>query len=1044
MFSNAAQVLDVCEHYVCTPEGETARQVALVFAKDMQGKLHRVIIHGLEHELCVAVSNSFQAEEAQTLAADLNDHLLQRRGKCRVQGSPRCMCPSQVAKKEYDNGWSKGCLEACLQRRLTDQRAVLSADLVMRRGFTGYEPEERPFLKFKFTRSYYASYGAAQYLTDHFKHDGLAPRYKGIYQMPTKFSESFINQTKIAGFDWVDVATGKKLEGVPDTQTVPLRTMVFDIECLSPAGFPDAFAGHQIGMITAEHLPLNEIHCYVLGDVPCDLSASERYADPDDPVRLAVESGQLKVHYFATELELLKAFVHTSIQEFDPDFITGYNSNNFDIPYVLDRLQCLGAPGDGPAFDWTRLGRDVPVSYSRSFETSAQKGTRPKTTIHCPGRTILDVYRVVSEDTSLKLEDASLNGVATYFKLGTKGDVEPNQIYPYFHGTAATRGKLLYYNIVDVILTRQILNVRMMVQGAIVSARLYRVLPNEALSRGISYTLARCVTARIYDQYLHPTLLKDYQTNTKELNPAILGVEAELKLRETSIVGGYVPDPEVGYYQRFLAVLDFNSLYPSIIRAYNLCHTTWVRSEEEARRLGLDLSTDVWITPNNAIFVKSHIRKGVLPAILEDLVNRRNFTRKQQSAVEKTDRALWNTLESLQLAFKVAGNAVYGNLSAKDSLLCLMLMGEAVTTYGQFLNKSVFKYVAEAEDLRKYNIRVVYGDTDSSMLLFDTPDGDGPEDVEAARRAAVEIANSVNGKSGIMVPPLKVGIDSLNVRSMFLKKKGYATVSISSTLGDPIKSKLKIKGLQFIKRDYCLFMRETGEEFLNRLMVQMKSKEECFNYLRDQLAELIRGQVPADKLVLTKKLSKALDDYGEGATELHVAAGRQLQAAGEYISPGDRIHYLMCEPLSTDKSRLLMERVVAEKLWRAAEPGQQRRIDFMYYAESLASSFDMIGPQVFGEANHKALFNLNVYTAKAARFVGMFSADGNGGLPRYVEDPSAATGVVKKTTGTIRRMSAAAAAAADPNQVSFMDSFLKRSRPAVKGRPAGVPLDDDV
>lgn len=1045
------QVLDVCEHYLPSGDsGELARQAALVFAKDMDGNLHRIEVGGLEHELFLAVPNSFSLQDAEELGVELDDHLLTKPTKCRVQGTTRCLCGGAVEPDPF----SSGSLEACLQRRRTDKQAVVGVDLVWRRGFTGYEPHERQFARFRFSRSYYCSYVAAQFLTKFSKNLGVAPRYSGIYQMPTKFSESFINQTKIAGFDWIDSDTGKKAEHPPpETQTVPLRAMIFDIECLSPpgAGFPDAAKGHQIGMITAEHLPSSHIHCYVLGVCPCDLAASDRYAETDDLVRLAQEQGRLHVHHYANELEMICGFVRTSIQGFDPDVICGYNSNNFDIPYVIDRLRYLGC--DKTTLAWTRVGSDIPVAYTRTMEFSEQKGTRPKATVHCPGRIVLDAFRNISEDNSLKLEDLSLNGVAKEFGLGTKGDVSPNQIYPYFHGTPQTRGKLLYYNIVDVLLTRQIMEVRMMVQATIVAARLYRVLPNEALNRGISYSLARCVIARSYDRYLHVTLLKDYNQASgggeKQVHPAIMGVQPELDLRKSSIVGGYVPDPVVGFYDKPLAVLDFNSLYPSIIRAYNLCHTTWVRSEEEARDvLKLDMERDVWITPNKAIFVKAHVRRGVLPEILEDLIDRRNQTRKQQAAVDKSViRVLWNTLESIQQAFKVAANSLYGQLSMKTSPLCLMLMGEAVTTYGQFLNKSVFRYVTEAPDLLKYKIEVVYGDTDSSMLLFDSgcTSSDPNEIVEAARRAAIEIAGSVNTKSGIMTPPLKVGIDSLNIRSIFLRKKGYAIVSISSTPGDAVKPKLKIKGLQFIKRDYCVFVRETGESFLKQLMVECKSKSECFQYLHQQFADLMSGRVDPDKLVLAKKLSKPLDEYGADATELHVAAGRQLVKEGELISPGDRVRYFICEPpphLKSSRNVLKKEKVVAESIWRS-NPTHQK-IDYMHYAEGLVNSFDVIGPIVFGESNCSRLFDLHAYTAETARFIQMLTGGSSSGEPQsqhgrvLVYEEGARVG----GDSTNKRAREAEMKEQVQRSAKFMDSFVSRGPKAMRGKPAGISLDD--
>ena len=316
--------------------------------------------------------------------------------------------------------------------------------------------------------------------------------------------------------------------------------------------------------------------------------------------------------------------------------------------------------------------------------------------------------------------------------------------------------------------------------------------------------------------------------------------------------------------------------------------------------------------------------------------------------------------------------------------------------------------------------------------------------MEAARTAAIEIAASVNVKSGIMVSPLKVAIDSLNILSMFLRKKGYAIVSISSIPGDAVKPKLKIKGLQFVKRDSCVFLRETGDGFLKRLMVERKSKSECFQYLHQQLSDLMSGRVDADKLVLAKKLSKELDGYGADATELHVAAARQLEVAGEHVSPGDRIRYFVCEPPQSASSRNILKKdqVVAEPLWRANPAA--RKIDYAYYAKGLVKSFEVIGPVVFGESNAKRLFDLNAYTAQTARFRQMLTGGSAAGSQSqmalvYEEEE----GVCGADLGGGARKRARVEEMKEQVQRSarFMDAFVSRGPKAVRGKPAGVSLD---
>lgn len=110
----------------------------------------------------------------------------------------------------------------------------------------------------------------------------------------------------------------------------------------------------------------------------------------------------------------------------------------------------------------------------------------------------------------------------------------------------------------------------------------------------------------------------------------------------------------VGLYRQPVAILDFASLYPSLYRAYNLCYSTLLHSEDQGR-FGKD---QVTVTPTGAVFVKPEIRAGILPSILAALTAARTATRAQLH--ETTDPAARAVLDSRQKALKVTANALYG------------------------------------------------------------------------------------------------------------------------------------------------------------------------------------------------------------------------------------------------------------------------------------------------------------------------------------------------------------------------------------------------
>lgn len=124
----------------------------------------------------------------------------------------------------------------------------------------------------------------------------------------------------------------------------------------------------------------------------------------------------------------------------------------------------------------------------------------------------------------------------------------------------------------------------------------------------------------------------------------------EIEGTDEQYEGATVIEPEKGFYQVPIATLDFTSLYPSIMMAHNLCYSTWIQDKSHAARFGLT-ENDYIVTPNNDIFLKPSVRKGLLPTILEDLLQAR---KKAKSDLKKeSDPFKRAVLDGRQLALKV-------------------------------------------------------------------------------------------------------------------------------------------------------------------------------------------------------------------------------------------------------------------------------------------------------------------------------------------------------------------------------------------------------
>lgn len=1019
------QIIDVCEYYV-TRGSETAVQCAMVIGKDLKGNVVKHLMTDLVHEFFFAVSPQFMEDQAVQLMHRLNDHLIKKNERpwgCQVAGTPMCCCPDGQGKEpNTEYGFPT---TACVTRRMTDEVAISGVELVDARVFTGYQPHPMRFAKFQVTRTYYASKETTKFLLTETKHDYLPPRFKQSYEMASSVKESFVNTTKMAGFDWLDTRTGKKATKPPaDSVMVPLSKLVWDIETLKedPHGMPDPLI-HPVCMIAAKlATPTTaKILLFVLGEIPLDWSDVPEYLENTEFQEME-RNNQVEIRYYMEELALLEDFHQTCVLDFDPDFIIGHNSNSFDTPYVTTRMRLLGSRQWN---NWSRLGPMYPLMIKKDVDKKGQ----PICTIHCPGRVFLDTLRVLMGDISCNTwESFSLKNALIELGIKTqKIDVHHSKIWPLYHGGPKERGLLGFYNIIDVFGDDKVENAKMMVVSTAMNARLFRMFPQEDLDRGISYNIVRMLTDKTFGTYLKPTgydkemthvyvtkerfdkikrdaeeLKKtrkknkkkkkdekpDDPTKLKPANPLVTVSDYELTLLEVgSIPGAHVEDPKVGYYPTPVCVLDYNSMYPSAMIAYNICHTTWVPNIEDLPALGLDPAKDVWILPNKAIFVKEHIKKGVIPQLVAELMAERAHIRTVLMPKVQKGSVEWCTYNGMQEGRKVAANSTYGQLANPMCGICLMCAGEGVTSSGQMNIKSVMNWVETAEDIQEYDAIVVYGDTDSAMVSFNTANMTLKEvtvekkgkqvivpldnDTDKARAIFDIISDSVNFKSGIMVKPMKVGKDSLNLRGLFEGKKRYCILMISGVPGDPVKPELKIKGFQFIKRDTCQYTRDVGVTFLTQLVRDEMPRDQCYQYLAEKLSALVNGKVDREQLILSKGLSKPLATYGN---DEHALAARQILKAGGTIDPAERIKYYH---LDVGRAKATAgEKVMALELF---DP-EQHKIDYWDYAEKFVSAFKDIAVIVFGPENAKRVLDRGYYLRERQW---MRQANGEPELPRY-------------------------------------------------------------
>lgn len=207
-----------------------------------------------------------------------------------------------------------------------------------------------------------------------------------------------------------------------------------------------------------------------------------------------------------------------------------------------------------------------------------------------------------------KLRSYTLNAVSYHFLQEQKEDVHHSVITDLQNGNEQTRRRLAVYCLKDAYLPLRLLDKLMSVVNSVEMARVTGV--------PITYLLKRGQQVKVISQLLrkakeHGLLLPTHRPGQGD-----------------EYVGATVIEPRRGFYNEPIATLDFSSLYPSIMMAHNLCYTTLLKPEDISAAGGIaklcdkyELSPDDYIkTPTGSYFVKKHIRKGLLPQILEQLL----------------------------------------------------------------------------------------------------------------------------------------------------------------------------------------------------------------------------------------------------------------------------------------------------------------------------------------------------------------------------------------------------------------------------------------
>lgn len=550
------------------------------------------------------------------------------------------------------------------------------------------------------------------------------------------------------------------------------------------------------------------------------------------------------------------------ILKIDPDIITGWNMIDFDLVQLQERFKKYKIP-----FDIGRENGNIRLRIESNFFRSSSADIS--------GRQVLDAMNLIqdpfiqeapsiknAEFESYKLEDVA-QAILKKGKIIT-GENRHEEIERLFKSkNTADIQKLADYNLMDCELAYKILEKTDIINLAIERSQL----------TGLQFDRLTASIAAFDSLYIRESRKHNL------VNPTTKYGEKEERIK-----GGYVFSSHSGIYHNVL-IFDFKSLYPSIIKTFNIDPASYLEHKEK----------NSIEAPNKAYFKNS---SGILPDIIAKLHLAREKAKKEKR-------------ELSSYAIKIIMNSFFGVLASPNCRYFNLNMANAITHFGQMIIKLT------AEEIEKhFKLKVIYSDTDSVFVVTDL-------NKEKANKIAVEIQDHINNfykkytkdnyhresylelefekqYLSLMIPQLRMKAKE-GEEEKAAKKRYAGLLEING------KEEIEITGLESIRGDWT----EAAQEFQKELLNKVFHKEEITPFIKSYIKKIKEGKLDK-QLVYRKSIRKNLDEYTK-TTPPHVKAARQLD-----VLEGNIIEYYITtegpEPIQKLRHKLDYEHYIEKQI----------------------------------------------------------------------------------------------------------------------------------
>lgn len=489
------------------------------------------------------------------------------------------------------------------------------------------------------------------------------------------------------------------------------------------------------------------------------------------------------LEYSSREKTLLEKTVE-AIRSWDPDLILGWHVVGFDLRFLADKASRLGVE--------LRLGRD-----GSKLELQ-EKGPLTYATVR--GREVLDGPPLLRSNffsfTNMKLDTVAHEVLGTGKDINESGAEKVKEIERRFR---EDKKSLAYYNIEDCRLVHKIF----------LKLDIYNLLYTRCSLSGMSIDKIGYSTGA-FDHYYLPRLHRK----------GIVAPNITDMARDEHVAGGMVIEPKVGLHTR-VAVFDFKSLYPSIIRTFFIDPYSRIKASEAPQS-----------NPANILFSKG---EHILPGYLEELGAKRSNAKKNGNL-------------PLSQAIKILMNSFYGVMGSPKSRFYHSDLPTAITTSGHWILEQSIGF------FDNLGLKVIYGDTDSLFVPLSSDYADQDSANKLAQDLNYYLSRTIQDQYGCE-SKLEVEMEKIYDKLFFSAARGSEHGAKKRYVGWRDRE-MDFVGMEYVRSDWT----QLAKDFQYGLFQRLFEGEPLDFYIKDEIKKLESG-IYDDKLIYRKKLSKKVEEY---------------------------------------------------------------------------------------------------------------------------------------------------------------------------------------